>query len=144
MRFFSLGFSALCLALAVLTSVLSECAAPVTILEDLDLSYQLTFSGEKSAQLWSETFFNCNGNTFRFCLAILVLKGSVDPSLGICSKLFMHICISWVIFLTCKMGIIAHLSSNACDMFSAVTGILSMFDKTCDYYEIHTLQTVEW
>lgn len=125
------------------TCAMSACASSVTVLGDLELSFQLTLSGEDSAELWLETFFNFKGNTFRFYLAILVLKGSVDTSLGIYSKLLMHVCISWVIFLICKMGIIAHLSSHVYDTFSAVTGILYVFDKYFYYCEIHTLQTVK-
>lgn len=111
-------------ALAMLMWAMSECTSSMTILEDLNLSYQLTLSEEESAQLWSEIFFNFDRNIFKFYLAILVLQCSINSWLRIYSKLIMHIYISWVISLICKMGIITHFSSYVCDVFSEVTGML--------------------
>lgn len=52
-------------ALVVLMWAVSECTSSVSTLEDLDLSYQITFSREESTQFWAKTVFSFVEDTFR-------------------------------------------------------------------------------
>lgn len=67
--------------------------------------------------------------------AILVLQGSADTSLGM-HNLIVHIYLSWVIFLICKMGIIIHFSSHIYDMFNVVTGIFYLVNTIITLYKL--------